>query len=62
MKLYLCGWEADLVEESLRNMLYKGGETREHARKLLERIEHCKELQKPHNTHLTRLDGDQSKR
>lgn len=49
MRLYLNGWEADLVEESLRNLLLKGGEDGDHARILLERIEHCKEMQKPHN-------------
>lgn len=48
MKLYLNGWEADLVEQALREMSSKGGQDGEHAEKLLARIEHCKELQKPH--------------
>ena len=62
MKLYLNGWEADLVEESLRNMLSKGGKDGDNARKLLERIERCKEMQRPHkDAHLMRLDGDQPK-
>lgn len=48
MKLYLNGWEADLVEEALKEMQAKGGETADQARKLLERMDNCKELQKPH--------------
>lgn len=49
MKLYLNGWEADLVEEALRNIVPRGGTDGEHAQKLLERMENCKQLQKPHN-------------
>ena len=48
MKLYLNGWEADLMEKALRQVEAKGGKDGEHAKILLERMEHCKELQKPH--------------
>ena len=48
MRLYLNGWESDLVEEALKEIEVKGGEHGEQARKLLERIDSCKKLQKPH--------------
>jgi hypothetical protein len=48
MKLYLNGWEADLMEKALKQIEAKGGEDGEHAKKLLDRMEQCKELQKPH--------------
>lgn len=48
MKLYLSGWEADLVEKALKQIEAEGGKDGEHARKLLERMEDCKQLQKPH--------------
>lgn len=56
MKLYLSGWEADLMEKALKQIEAKGGQDSELARKLLDRMEDCKELQKPHKTHLTRAE------
>lgn len=48
MKLYLCGWEADLMEKALKQFVATQGEESEKAQKLIDRMEHCKELQKPH--------------
>ena len=48
MKLYLSGWGADLMEKALKQFASEGGVDGEHAKRLLERMEQCKELQKPH--------------
>ena len=61
MKLYLNGLEADLVESVLKEALLLRPNESGNIGKLLERMENCKTLQKPHNTHLTRLDGNQPK-
>lgn len=49
MKLYINGWEADLVEKALKLIAAQGGTDGDHAKKLLERMNTCKEKQKPHN-------------
>lgn len=48
MKLYLSGWEETLVEKALKLVEAEGGKDGDGARKLLERMEKCKELQNPH--------------
>ncbi len=48
MKLYLNGWEADLIERALEQVEAKGGNDSQHAKVLLERIDNCKKMQKPH--------------
>lgn len=49
MRLYLSGWEEVLVEEALKLVAKRGGEKEaEGAKKLLDRMETCRELQKPH--------------
>lgn len=48
MKLYLSGWESELVERALMELSCTKEEDREHVDRLLERMEKCKTLQK-HN-------------
>lgn len=48
MKLYLNEKDVPLVEKALKLVEAEGGKDGERATKLLERMEHCKELQKPH--------------
>lgn len=60
MRLYLNGGEEELVARALRKSLENGDEDTERVLKILDRIETCKELQKPH-TRLMRLDGNQPK-
>lgn len=61
MRLYLNGWEADLVEQVLKEAYATRPSDNAKIRKLLFRMERCKSLQRPHITHLTSLDGDQTK-
>ena len=57
MRLYLNGWEADLVESVLKDALDERPEDKEHIGILLERMDPCKELQKPHKrTYITPPD------
>lgn len=49
MKLYLNGWEADLVEKALSDIVLRGDADGEHAQIILDRIDNCKHLQKPHS-------------
>lgn len=55
MKLYLSRSEVDLIEQTLQTVVQQGGKDSEAAQKILERMDRCKELQKPYNkhTHLT---------
>lgn len=48
MKLYLNDKDVKLVEKALKVIEVLNTEDGERARKLLERMEHCKELQNPH--------------
>lgn len=48
MRLFLSGWEADLVERALREMPCNDREDNEKVEKLLERMDQCKSLQKHH--------------
>lgn len=45
MKLYLSGWESDLVERALREVQCESLEEREKRDNLLNRIDNCKKLQ-----------------
>ena len=55
MRLYISGSsEVELIEQALQIVVQQGGKDKEAAQKILDRIDRCKELQKPHNkTHLT---------
>ena len=48
MKLYLSGWESDLVERALKEVNCTNQRDKEQVDKILERIENCKSLQKHH--------------
>lgn len=46
MKLFLSGWEAELVKRALTQVASSSDDKdREHAERLLERIDRCEELQ-----------------
>jgi hypothetical protein len=49
MKLYLNGWEVDLVESVLKDAMNTRPSDTEKIGKLLERMGNCKNFQKPHN-------------